>query len=309
MSEDKVQKLIGDILVILESTTIFTIPPHYERWEEGFKSLDPPRRQLSEVKVRLEQTGRAPVWLVSDLAGVQSRLNDFVKLRDDFYRQFPSGGDSHNWSSRDAAERNLEELQGQVSSLRNSIRSHSSGSKKDSRNTEKLLAYGFGVIFVVVLLAIAVYVPNPTPFQFVVFKVVLALAAAGVAAMIPGFIEFNIPTYLRAGGAIAVFAIVFFKNPASLVIQKVDPHFIDMGTASDQPLGVIVDRLRQKQNVTINFSGSCDPGIQNIPIEKGDHEGKDIQDSLDNLRQRAKGEEPVYRVIKEGDRRYEITCP
>lgn len=80
-------------------------------------------------------------------------------------------------------------------------------------------AYAFGVIFVIVILGIAIGIPNPTAFQYTVFRIVLALAAAGVAAMIPGFINVEVGTAVRAGGAIAVFVIVFFFSPAKLVVQ------------------------------------------------------------------------------------------
>ncbi len=86
---------------------------------------------------------------------------------------------------------------------------------------EKILAFTFGVIFVIVLLVAAFAVPNPTAFQYTVFRIVLALAAAGVAAMFSGFIELEIPKWLRAGGALAVFAIVYFYAPAAL--EKLQP--------------------------------------------------------------------------------------
>ena len=35
--------------------------------------------------------------------------------------------------------------------------------------------------------------------------------------MIPGFITVSVSTWLRAGGALAVFAVVYFYNPAALV--------------------------------------------------------------------------------------------
>jgi hypothetical protein len=82
---------------------------------------------------------------------------------------------------------------------------------------QQAAAYLFGVAFVVVMLMIAVLFPRPTVFQVFVFRVVLALAAAGVAAMIPGFLNVELGTAVCAGGAIAVFVIIYFLNPASLV--------------------------------------------------------------------------------------------
>jgi hypothetical protein len=81
-------------------------------------------------------------------------------------------------------------------------------------------AYIFGIIFIVSILVIAIFIPNPTSFQYTVFRIVLALAAAGVAAMIPGFISVEVGNAVRAGGAIAVFVIVFFFSPANLIAQE-----------------------------------------------------------------------------------------
>lgn len=54
-----------------------------------------------------------------------------------------------------------------------------------------LLAFVFGVVFVTALLTLAVLFSEPTPFQYTVFRIVLALAAAGVAAVIPGILNVN----------------------------------------------------------------------------------------------------------------------
>ena len=90
---------------------------------------------------------------------------------------------------------------------------------------QQKLAITFGIAFLLALGVLALFVPHPTPFQYLVFRVVLALAAAGVAAMLPGFLEVNIPNWLRAGGALAVFVVVYFYNPAALVapISQPDP--------------------------------------------------------------------------------------
>ena len=88
------------------------------------------------------------------------------------------------------------------------------------KNYEKILAFVFGVIFVVVLLYAAFAVPNPTAFQYTVFRIVLALAAAGVAGMFSGFLNIKISNWLKAGGALAVFAIVYFYAPAALESLK-----------------------------------------------------------------------------------------
>ncbi len=87
-----------------------------------------------------------------------------------------------------------------------------------------IVAFIFGVAFFVALIVLAMKFPHPTLFQYNVFRIILAIAAAGFAAMIPGFINLEFKPVsemlIRAGGAIAVFVIVFFFNPAQLAIQN-----------------------------------------------------------------------------------------
>lgn len=89
---------------------------------------------------------------------------------------------------------------------------------------EKLLGFGFGVAFVIVILVIAIKFSNPTPFQLYVFRVVLSLAAAGVGGILSGFLKIMFGNaskpWLQAGGALAIFALVYLVNPAQLVMSK-----------------------------------------------------------------------------------------
>jgi hypothetical protein len=86
-----------------------------------------------------------------------------------------------------------------------------------SKSMEKLIAVCFGAVFIVAILAMAVFYPAPTAFQYTVFRIVLAIAAGGFASMIPGFLQVTVSNYVRAGGALAVFVIVYFFSPAALV--------------------------------------------------------------------------------------------
>jgi hypothetical protein len=89
-----------------------------------------------------------------------------------------------------------------------------------ARNLQGAGAGASGAIFLILIVAIALFVPNPSPFQYNVFRIVLALAAGAFAALIPGFLEIEIPNWLKAGGALGVFVIVFFWNPAQLVTES-----------------------------------------------------------------------------------------
>ncbi len=110
-----------------------------------------------------------------------------------------------------------------------------------SRNVWIRLAFWFGVVFVIAILILAVAIPTPTAFQYLVFRIVLALAAAGVASTIPGFIELKINPgakfLIHAGGALAVFAIVYFQSPAKLVSNPPEPLWpaSNAGKSEDRP--------------------------------------------------------------------------
>lgn len=104
-----------------------------------------------------------------------------------------------------------------------------------TKHTQKYAAAAFGTVFVVVLIGIAFFVPEPTDFQYLVFRIVLALAAAGVAAMIPGFLEVQLSQTLRAGGALGVFLVVYFYNPAAMVAHTKKSSNIELANPRLQP--------------------------------------------------------------------------
>jgi hypothetical protein len=90
---------------------------------------------------------------------------------------------------------------------------------------EKVAGFAFGIAFVVVILVLAIFIPNPTPFQYLVFRVVLSLAAAGVGGVLSGFLTVvfgnTAKPWLQAGGGLAVFAVVYLVNPAKLAVGMV----------------------------------------------------------------------------------------
>lgn len=87
------------------------------------------------------------------------------------------------------------------------------------------LAFAFGVIFVSVLLYLATGIKNPDPTAVRIYLTVLSLASAGVGAVLPGFMEVQYKGFFRAGGALALFALVYLNAPAigSTVVRTVTP--------------------------------------------------------------------------------------
>lgn len=89
-----------------------------------------------------------------------------------------------------------------------------------------IAAFVFGCVFVIVLLVIALAIPEPTAQQMFIFRVVLALAAAGVGAVIPGFLDINGKIWeisLRATGALALFVLIYRINPPGLAAKSALP--------------------------------------------------------------------------------------
>lgn len=179
---------------------------------------------------------------------------------------------------------------------------------------EQIIAFTFGVVFVIVILIIAVKFPRPTEFQYGVFKIVLALAAAGIAAVIPGFLHVHISTIVRAGGAIAVFVIVFFFNPASLAVKEVvpDTKAFHITVSEDQSFEQIVKKVETSQHVLVTFNDNCDQSVRSAVVEaKGKQlDGNDVIDFIEKLKNRIRDNSSInytVRRIAEGER-YEIIC-
>jgi hypothetical protein len=88
---------------------------------------------------------------------------------------------------------------------------------------ERIAIFTCGVVFVFTLLIVGIFVREPSNFLYTICRIIIALAAAGIAAIIPGFLEINLNNIIRAGGAMAVFIVVYFYNPAGLVVGEQEP--------------------------------------------------------------------------------------
>ena len=93
------------------------------------------------------------------------------------------------------------------------------GTRKRRLSLEIILTFSFGVLALIVLFVIGLLVDQPNQLLSLVSRVTLALACAGIAAMLPGFIQLNIASHtnlaIRAGGAVAIFVLVYLVDPGS----------------------------------------------------------------------------------------------
>lgn len=135
------------------------------------------------------------------------------------------------------------------------------------QDLEKYAVFLFGVIFLIAILTIIILIPKPTLPQFFAFRLTLALSAAGVGAFIPGFIhiEQELPHrgLVRCGGAVALFAAVWFTNPAKFAIESISPpptsdarayieNFISVSDLGDQSLAYALFSDREKSSVSLS---------------------------------------------------------
>ena len=81
-------------------------------------------------------------------------------------------------------------------------------------NTAPTKAFIFGIVILIGIIYVAIAYPEPTQFSYTIFRISIALAAAGIAAVFPGFLDIKFKSWLRAGGALAVFVVVYFFSPA-----------------------------------------------------------------------------------------------
>lgn len=95
------------------------------------------------------------------------------------------------------------------------------GGRDVNNRVDKWVLFGSACVFLIAFLAIAIVIPNPTPFQRETFRIVLSLVAAAFGQAIPGVLRVGLTSTgtgvdwkIRAGGALAVFVIVYFLNPA-----------------------------------------------------------------------------------------------
>ena len=94
--------------------------------------------------------------------------------------------------------------------------------KKKAPEWAYVVAIGSGLAFLSILLCVAVFVREPLPqFNQYLLRVVSSVAAAGVGASLPGFLELELPLWqegmVHAGGALGMFVLVYLVNPPRLV--------------------------------------------------------------------------------------------
>ena len=94
---------------------------------------------------------------------------------------------------------------------------------------QMIAAYTTGIVFLLLLLGIACFLsfrrkPEPVPKEAMfIFRVILALAAAGFATVLSGFLEIDGKVFewkFRAAGSLAIFVAIYLTNPPDIIERR-----------------------------------------------------------------------------------------
>ena len=135
-----------------------------------------------------------------------------------------------------------------------------------------ILPAAVGVVFIFTLIIITFVYPRPSEYQAIVYQTVLALAAAGFAAAIPGLLDVsvNLPGLtIRAAGAFASFVIVYKVEP--FILNKVN-SFPPSVLRNSLELIVDIYRVQNSQKNTKNRNsrkGDKQPNYRSFDKENG----------------------------------------
>ena len=134
-----------------------------------------------------------------------------------------------------------------------------------AQHVEKIAVFAFGIIFLTVILVLVVIYPMPSTAMFFAFRLTMALSAAGIGALLPGFLNLDVPLPVkggvRAGGALALFASVWFVNPATLGIEVQPPEedakiliskFLSLTDAGDHKSAYALWSKRNRDMVSVD---------------------------------------------------------
>ena len=75
------------------------------------------------------------------------------------------------------------------------------------------------LLMAIISIVAAVFIPDQNAVQQFYFRVVVAISMAGISAIIPGFLHIELSwlkNSIRAGGAIAIFVLIYAVNPAEI---------------------------------------------------------------------------------------------
>jgi hypothetical protein len=145
---------------------------------------------------------------------------------------------------------------------------------------EKRALVVFAGFFFLVLVLVAAFDTMPTRTSWHIYNCILALAAAGIAALLPGTLDLNWRTGVRATGALAMAVLVFYAGrelaPAPPQMQDIRSYLVFPSTEGDprnSDVYVVLNAKVVKSDVVSSsdssFSVADQPRGNQIQIVRG----------------------------------------
>jgi hypothetical protein len=103
------------------------------------------------------------------------------------------------------------------------------GQRKNQWRMSLIFLCAWLAVFAFLILYLKVAYPEPSAFQYQVFRIGLALAATGIAVLLPGFLGLwasRLKMAVTVGIALAAFAGVYYMSPAGLVTRPPDERVV-----------------------------------------------------------------------------------
>lgn len=167
----------------------------------------------------------------------------------------------------------------------------------------RILAYGAGVVFLLLLLWVAVRKPDLEANYLI--RVILAVSAGAFAAVIPGFLHFAPGKWLRAGGALAVFAMVFWGAPrVQGPVGTAQTFTVPAGTT----LAAAVQMLAAGENLVVDSAQCASTALQSL-LEPRIVSARDIPAIVENLAYLIPEPRPkITATVDQGRGRLVVVC-
>ncbi len=175
---------------------------------------------------------------------------------------------------------------------------------RETKHLSSKSSFWLGIGLIIAILLLVIFIPCPSASQYFVFRIVIALAAAGLASVIPGIFNINLTNGITAGGALAIFAVVYFFDPASSVGE---------GKCTDEPFTFTVfvhgtngldDKILKNQGLVCLYLNSRPEKV------KIDEDGKatftEISPTFLNSKVRVTVEHPQPYQATHSDSMYEL---
>lgn len=142
------------------------------------------------------------------------------------------------------------------------------------KTTQIVISSITGIVFMLTILILIVLFPCPTQSQYTIYRLIISIAIAAFASIIPGMFDFKYSNLVSATGGLGVFAFVFIFDPAKTVISDdCSPNLFVTGT--------IYINGKESKNVDIRVNEFLKSGVTDeYGFFKIEYAKKDTRDSL-----------------------------